>query len=537
MPARPHPLAPAADQCSRGVALTLVALALAGAACDSGEATGPGASVHEPPPGPLPSCVAGPVVRVGGSGADHATIAAALEAAPANARIRVGPGPWPAVRIERDDVALCGVGNDVVIDSDDSFGIYVGGANVVVEGFRVMGVVREAPGRDHGPSGIVVAGRDVRLRHIETARNGVNGILVTDAAAGVLLEDVTAYDNTWAGIALGGGREIRIVRADLHNTGRADDPEGRRQRYGILTDNVGDTRSEGGSVVDVDGIGHIEGVRIEDSTIRGHLAYGIRISAGNERESALESGRITTRNVALVGSHIHDNGADTDDWVGGLYHHGNILLQHVEGGLVEGNRVEGGWTWGLDAYACNGVVYRDNIFVNNDRGLETPGVTIAPTGVEINGGRDNVFANNLVYGNGTGVFSSWIPDSGDGFDRPADAFDSFDGTFSLQVERNLIVGNAASFTEPGGEPEILVDYMEIGPERFARGYVGNVIGTIPDWYFNGDVTALSPSFTTDNPHWNVPASAIFVDAPGGDFRIRPDSPVAGAGIGPASIQP
>jgi hypothetical protein len=198
--------------------------------------------------------------------------------------------------------------------------------------------------------------------------------------------------------------------------------------------------------------------------------------------------------------------------------------------------VEGGWTWGLDAYACNGIVYRDNIFVHNDRGLRTPGVTIAPTGVEINGGRNNLFANNLVYGNGAGVFSSWIPDSGDRFDRAADAHDSFDGSFSLRLENNIIVGNSAPFTEPGGEPEILVDYMEIGPESFTRRYLNNVIGTIPEWYFGGDVTALSSTFAADNPYWDTSADEIFVDAPSGDFTIRDDSPIAGTGIGPASIR-
>jgi hypothetical protein len=478
------------------------------------------------------ACPGSPVLRV--QGPDE--LRAALAEAPAGAALLLEPGLYPPILVERDEVALCGDGGRVRIRPDSSYGVRITGRDVHVEGVEVRGVAREVLGVDHGPSGIVVAGREVTVRDVRVSQNRMNGVLVTDRAAMVLLEDVVAWDNTWAGIAVGGGSDITIRRAELYNTGSEDAPEGARQRYGIATDNVGDTRWVGETLTDVDGSGRVDRLSIQDSEIRGHLGYGIRVSVGNPAESALESGRITTRDLEILDSHIHANGIALDDWVGGLYHHGNVLIQHVEGGRVEGNLIEEGYTWGLDAYACNGIVYRDNLIVNNDRGLRTPGVTIAPTGVEINGGRDNVFAHNLVYGNGGGVFSSWIPDSGDGFDRAADAWDGWNGTWSLALEDNIIVGNRAGFTEPGSEPEWLVDYMEIGPESFTRTFTGNVLGTIPDWHAGGRPPALTPTFAADNPHWDLSPEEIFVDAPGGDFRIRDDSPLVGTGVGPASLR-
>ena len=101
---------------------------------------------------------------------------------------------------------------------------------------------------------------------------------------------------------------------------------------------------------------------------------------------------------------------------------------------------------------------------------------------------------------------------------------------------DIIVGNQSIFTGPDGETEQLVDYMEIGPESFTRTFVNNVLGSIPEWYGGPEPTGLTPTFEADNPYWSVSADEIFRDAAGGDFRIRSGSPIAGQGIGPASIQ-
>lgn len=483
------------------------------------------------------SCMSDDAVFVGEGGV--ATIVEALESAPENGVIRVRAGSYPSINIARNHITLCAE-EGVTIEPTENYGIRIEGEHVNVEGFDVHSVSREVSGVYHGQTGVVIAGRDVVVRRVSSHENYINGFLVVDGAARVRLEDVRAYNNTVAGIAFGGGEDITISRAVLYNTGVNTDGDGNYQQYGVLTDNVDDTRLVDGEVQDIEGIAYIQNVVIEDSEIRDHLKYGIRVSAGNDELSGVPSGRITTRGFSVRGTLLSRNGVELDDFVGGLYHHGNVLLQHVEGGVFENNRVEAGYTWGVDAYACNNIVYRNNLFVGNNLGLATPNVTIAPAGVEINGGHSNLFENNLVYGNGTGFFSSFIPDSGDAWDRQVDAFDSWTGSYSVEIVSNIITGNTGVVPNPDHPDdremdETLVDYEQIGPDSFTRVFRNNVLNTVPEWFHNGDPTSLSSDFREQNPHYALRASEIFQDAENGDFRVRSDSPIYEMRVGPASL--
>jgi|GEM_PF-2258321 len=506
--------------------LVLTAFALLGSACDSS----PSESGDTDTDGGETGTMAQSACDTPGGlvlGVDTgATIEDALASAPTGSVIRVPAGDYPAVLIERDDVSLCGDGARIV--SDGAYGIRITGNDVTVQGFSVAGVVEHRDGAGHGPTGVVLSGEDILVRDVVASNNGINGFLVTPTAARVRLEGIEAFDNGFAGVALGGGTGIEIVDATIYKTAGLDEDLG--QEYGILTDNIGRTNDE----VYVEGIEHVADVTVRRTTIYGHPGYGIRVSAANRALSNVVSERITTRNFNVFDSHLYENGARTDDFVGGLYHQGNVLLQHVEGGEFSGNRVERGYTWGVDAYACNFLTFRNNLFVDNDLGVDTPGVTFNPVGVEINGGHGNVFERNLAYGNGSGFAATFFPDSGDAWDTAVDAYDSFDGTYSVELRGNILLRNDPIFDDPDEGPIPGVDYMRFGPDSVVHVLENNVIGTIPMWQ-GGDPSVLSADFSALNPLYTASAEEIFEDAEAGDFTIRADGPLAGTDIGPEAL--
>ncbi len=452
------------------------------------------------------------VVRPDGRG-DFATISAALDAAAPGDLVRVAAGTYrEAVTVDVDDVTLRADG-PVTVTNDGSFGMRIDGDGVTVEGFTVTGILGWTFPADHAATGFVVSGRDVRLVDNVAHGNGMNGFLVTATAQDVTISGGAAWNNSQAGVALGGGRSVTVEGLDLHNTGDGTGADGTFQRYGILSDNVGDTRLDNGAIRDVDGIAPIDGLVMRDLLVRDHLSYGIRIAAFDEATSPLPSGRIATRDLVLEDSRILRNGSDTDDWVGGLYHLGGVLIQHIRGGRVEGNLFQDNYHWGLDAYASDDVTYVDNWFIGNDLGAATPGVTFEPVSLEINGGAGNVVRNNLITGSTAGLFSSYIPDSGDGFD----------GNASITIADNILFGNEEVDLELLGENDV-----------FSRTITNNIVGHIPDWHLGYIVEDLEPDFLSDNLYGVDP---LFVDAAGGDYTLAPGSPAAAAGIGPTAPPP
>lgn len=442
-----------------------------------------------------------------GSG-DHTTIQGAVDAAAPGDTIEISAGTYnESVTVAKDNLTLRAIGL-VEITNSGSFGLRVDGSGVEVRGITVRGILGHVFPADHAATGFVIAGQNATLVDCIARNNGVNGFLITATAENATIQGGAAFDNTVAGVAMGGGTGTTIRGMNLYNTGVQDGPEAQRQDYGILTDNRGDTIRVGEQILDVDGLQPISNLAIEENTVHSHISYGIRIVAFNESLSSLPSGRITTTNLRLVRNHVHDNGSGLDDFVGGLYHLGGILIQHIDGGLVESNLVRNNFTWGIDAYYCHQVVFRNNRFINNNRGADTPGITIAPAGMEINGGTNNTVINNLVTGSHAGLFSSYIPDSGD----------SFPGMASITIENNLFFGNTEGDFEPLG-----------GNDLFTRTIRNNVIGTMPEWLLSYVETELHPTFRTDNFYGVDP---LFVDPANGDFSLQAGSPVAGLGLGP-----
>ena len=443
--------------------------------------------------------------------------------------IKISKGIYhESIAVERSQISLCGQGSVVVTNSHSDYGLKITGDEVSVQNVTVRNITREVFPSDFGPSGIVVSGNRISLVNVESYGNAVNGLVILGGASEVHVSGGRFYDNRVAGIGLGGGSRLEVNGAEIFAT------SSEAQQYGILSDNVGDTQGSGDNIQSIDDSQPLSHITIHQNKIYGHHKYGIRISVENQDRSQLPSGRITTRELVLSDNEIFDNGSALDDFVGGLYHHGNVLLQHIEKGRIEGNEFRGGYTWGIDIYGSNNLNIRHNLFINNDRGQNTEGVTIAPYGVEINGGRNNRFENNLVYGNTNGLFSSFFPDSGDQFDHVADSLDSYDGTFSLTVNKNILVNNHGQFISDEGNSETGVDY-EYFSHQVTITFENNVLHRIPD-FLGADPGVLETDFAQSNPHYRLPLEELFVDAARGDFTIRSTSPIYGKNIGPRQIQ-
>ncbi len=445
-------------------------------------------------------------------GAPFQSIQAAVDAAAPGDEIRIAPGAYQeAVTVATPGLSLIAEG-DVTITNGGSFGLRVDAADVTLQGLTVRGISGEAFPSDHIATGIVVNAPGARLIGVTVHGNAHNGVLVTDQARDVRIEGGAVYDNSVAGIALGGGTNITIRGVELYSSGGSDAGDGRFQNHGILADNVGDTTLIDGEIRDIDGSQSVNGLVMEDLIVRDHPNYGIRIAVANEALSDLPSGRITSFDVTLRNSQILRNGADLDDFVGGLYHLGGVLIQHIDGALVEGNLFQDNFHWGLDAYAVNDAIYRDNYFLDNNAGAETPGVTFEPVALEVNGGARNIIEHNLITGSTAGLFSSYIPDGGD----------DFDGNASVTIQDNILFGNA----------EVDLEFLG-GPDVFSRTTTNNVVGFMPEWLIDYITEDIDPGFLDNNFYGADPQ---FADPANGDYAPAPDGPAAGLGPRVAPLQ-
>jgi len=457
------------------------------------------------------------VVADDGSGVTG-SIQAAVNAAQPGDSIRVRSGTYAeSVLIGTPDLTLIAEGTVHVTGfPDGTHGFRIDGNDVELRGFTVHGIHGYAFPGDHAATGFVLNAARTRLIDCVSHSNGYKGFLILPDARDVLIEGGSAYDNTTAGIGIAGGTGITIRDMTFYSTGEDGGPDGSFQASAILTDNWGDFGAS--PRLPIEGIRPISDLTIDDVTVYDHPDYGIRISAYNETLSTFPSGRIATANLRLTNSHIYNNGSRLSDFVGGLYHLGGVLIQHVDRGLVAGNTIENNYFWGIDAYRCNDIVYRDNWFLNNDRGINTPGITFEPVNVEINGGLRNVFTNNLVYGGFSGLFVSWIPDSNDG---------PLFGPDSITVENNILAGH----TEGG------FSMVVNGNGLSSRTVRNNLVERIDAAHLNYLREDLGIDLESPQLGNTIGTAPGFTDAPGGDFTLLPSSPLQDNTWGPANLRP
>lgn len=446
------------------------------------------------------------IVDQNGSG-DFTTIQAAIDAAGNGDVIIVNAGTYTeGISITSDNLALRANGT-VIIDPDtSSHGVYVNANQVLVDGFEITGVTGEEF-LGYSAAGIVVEGSNITLSGNIIHNNGHVGIQTLEGTANLLIDGGQIYDNTSSGIGLGGGSHITIQGTEIFNTGVEADGDGNYQYQGILMDNSGDVRLIGGQPTFIEGQEIMSDILITGIELYGHLGYGIRISAEDPDTSARESGRIDTHNFYLMDSDIYDNGSALSSWVGGLYHLGGVLLQHIQNGAISGNYFHDNYTWGIDLYNSSNITIEENLFFNNNAGDSTEGVTLESVGLEVNGGQNNLIQNNISTGQFVGLVSNWIPDSGDDFSTE---YVQGSHTFASNVSFN------------NGEAD-----FEVNSENIDRTIENNLFEHIPNWHIEY-LTELVPTFEGANILGEDPR---YVDPISGDFSLRASSPITNLDIG------
>lgn len=229
----------------------------------------------------------------------------------------------------------------------------------------------------------------------------------------------------------------------------------------------------------------------------------------------------------IVRNSLFEENAFTDPATNEGY--GNMLLQGIDGGLVERSRFIDAPYWGLDALVCDDFLYRNNIFYFSP-GLRDrrPRFNDWPTtGLEINGGAGNRVYNNLFIGGEAGIFESLFPE-----DFVVDAL-------SVDVRNNLFVDNVTSIARfplstwlasDEVEPNPVMEYVPVGGFHVDRQEHHNLMDVGVNVELDGS------QFLGEDPEFfgagNVIIESLdprFVDRAALNFRLRANSPAVDAG--------
>ena len=199
----------------------------------------------------------------------------------------------------------------------------------------------------------------------------------------------------------------------------------------------------------------VDGLSLENLYVHDTRNYGVRIvsrdtfipssSGSGQRWASYEGGTVyleenmvrsqTIRNVTISRSSFVHNGY-TDVSTGEGY--GNMLLQGIEGGVVERSAFIDGPYWGIDALICDDMIFRNNVFHVSDsvryaeRTFPDPQYAWPLVGLEVNGGTNNKVYNNVFHNFESGLFESYFPED---FART---------TISVDVQNNIFQDNVTS---------------------------------------------------------------------------------------------
>jgi parallel beta-helix repeat protein len=291
------------------------------------------------------------VVALDGSG-QFTSISAALDAAPAGAVIRVGPGTFDERLVVAKAVTIEGAGADKTT--------IVGPGDAAHPTLRIAGV-----------RGVVVRGLTLTGRGAHVAETLAPGAVVDVSDASVRFENVAVVGGPASGVVIGQGADVEIVGclvAGVWNNGISVGPAG----------------------------DHSHRVRIAQCDIRNCWSRGITIGRGN-RDVVIEGCRISGASWHGI---RYDSAAPTvtgnvifDNVRSGIYASGTTE-GHIEGNLFFENGMSDVSCW-LDARD----LIEQNWFVNSKR-----------EAVAILGASAPVVRKNVFYGCKTALMASGIAD-------------------------------------------------------------------------------------------------------------------------------
>jgi Right handed beta helix region len=292
-------------------------------------------------------------------------------------------------------------------------------------------------------------------------------------------------------------------------------------------------------------------VTIERSTLRENRSFGIKIADSTDvkvksnniakNETGIEISRAGS-GVVIDGNRIHDNDRMVTSSRGG-----NGIVFHLTTGQIQvtrnqlyGNRARhlsgSGYDGGaFEVYGASNLVITGNVLWNNNNAMET-GTDGTPCS-------NNRFTRNIVRGLGSvaGETTGMILRCASKMLVAHNTFDGLDdyafyltdsGSFAasihdLRIIDNIVVHGRAFSLDTGLPADVSIDYNLVSPGGSTATY-SNYIAYVQG-FGNTDSLAELRSWTGYEMH-GIKAAPDFVDASGGDYRLRSQSPAIDAGV-------
>ena len=291
-------------------------------------------------------------------------------------------------------------------------------------------------------------------------------------------------------------------------------------------------------------------VTIKRSVLRNNRSFGIKIADSTDvtvknnnigsNETGIEISRAGA-GIVIDGNRIHDNDRMVTSSRGG-----NGIVFHLTTGRIEvtdnqlwGNRaphLDGvGYDGGaFEVYGASNLVISGNVLWDNNNAMET-----GTDGTPCSGNR---FTRNIVRGLGAvaGETTGMILRCADQMLVAHNTFDGLDdyafyvtasggyagSIHDLRVIDNIVIHGRAFSLASGLPGDIQIDYNVVNPGGSATyaSYVAYVHG-----FGNTDSLAEFKTWTGYEAH-GLQAAPRFVDASGGDYHLRSDSPAIDIGM-------
>ena len=513
------------------------------------------------PPAPLRIVFVNPSGRDDGAGTANdplGSISAAAAGAQPGDLIRVASGtyldnvvieasgtPEHPIRFVADEAVTLEIGPRF------GAGFRIEGSHVEVRGFSVRGEGEAFAIRDGRPlTEDVCADLDAYMLLIpEEQRDEERGVLTTMCGLGGprggpnhvatdILIDGRGPSQARSLIELEGDESVGLRIEDEAERVRFSGFTVRGGRYAVLLDFVEVVR-------------RVEGLWLEDLMVEATRRYGLRIIARHPgvfetdpagpllayRSGIEMRGRVHAdprRRTTISDLVVRDNHFERVAWAdptgtGSGEGYGAILMQGIEGGLVERNLIRNPRYWGIDALVCDDVLFRNNLFLFDPgiRDLEPRFNGWSAMGLELNAGERNRVYNNLFVGAETGLFESLFPE-----DYPVTAF-------SADIRNNVFVDNITSIARfpsvtqarTGAiAPHQTMIYLPV--EGFAVSWqehrnlmdIGVNVERDGSQHLGGD-----PEFFGSDNRVVPGLDPLFRDAAAGDYRPAPGSPLIDGG--------
>ena len=572
-------------------------MVLGGLSCSQGETgevpeeTPPDASVPDPSDASVPDTSVPPVVDqnpplrtlfVSTSGDDERgdgseanpwrTLAFAATQLVAGDELRVQAGTYQGgvwldiPGTQTDPIRIKGVGGPTLIVGDEAsaiIGFGISASHIIVTGFNIEG---EGVGYELGDRrpirNPICADLEGFLSTFDSdearaefaglveicARNDDIDRPVDDHLVENVLIDGQLDSGNRARIAVRGESAIGVFLADELRNIRIRNYHFAEGRHAVLADGV-------------DSYSSISGLEIENIRVGGTLNYGLRIiarQAFNFRETPADEAQVvrfvedgpavmgtlsavpirtqSIQNFALRSSEFIHTGF-TSEVTGEGY--GAVLIQGIDGGVVENSRFIDGAYWGLDALICNNILYRNNVFVMQDITVEGIDRSRLPrfrgfpfVNLEVNGGVGNVVVHNLFVGGEAGVFESLFPE------------DFFVPSVDITVQNNLFVKGVASISRFPLTTPIREGATLSGVHQFVP-VAGTMVTRVESDNLMDKGANIEPDggrILGDDPEFFGPRNQVvpnldlqFQNEGELDFRMRASSPAVDSGLDLLSI--